>query len=99
MVGLGLLFRFESRWESEDEVAVYMEETFPAAMDGLPVDWWRAVRFDATGFGVIADFTEVAAEREHVGDRIAGALREIEDLLQAPPAVMSFDVLAPRIPA
>jgi hypothetical protein len=31
----------------------------------------------------------LAAEREHVGDRIAEALREIEDLLQAPPAVTS----------
>jgi hypothetical protein len=99
MVGLGLVFRFESKWESEDEVATYMEETFPAAMDGLPTEWWRAVRFDTTTFGVIADFSDAAAEREHVGDLIAEALRDIEDLLEAPPTVASFDVLAPRIPA
>jgi hypothetical protein len=54
--------------------------------------------FNTTTFGVIADFSDTAAEREHVGDRIVEALRDIEDLLEAPPTVASFDVLAPRIP-
>ncbi|MEA2428302.1 MAG: hypothetical protein QOF37_1930 [Thermoleophilaceae bacterium] len=91
----GLLFRLEADWDKEDDLARFLETELPALMDGLPLTGWYSIRFGPTSFGVFDAFTDEAAERGHVGDRIAAALKERSDLLKSPPAVESFDVLAP----
>jgi hypothetical protein len=98
MVTVGLLFRLSAKWDKEGEVARYMEESLPTALDGLPEGSWLAMRFDTTSFGVLATFSDAAAEQEHVGERVATALREIAPALEATPAVQSFDVIAPKVP-
>jgi hypothetical protein len=92
----GLLFRLEADWDKEDDLAQFLETELPALMDGLPLTGWYSIRFGPTSFGVFDAFSDEAAERGHVGDRIAAALKERSDLLKSPPAVESFDVLAPR---
>jgi hypothetical protein len=91
----GLHFRLEAGWQSEDELAAFLEARLPERLYELPLTAAYAVRYGTTSFGVFAFFEADAAQRDHVGRRLAEVLREQEGLLTTT-AVEGFDVLAAK---
>jgi hypothetical protein len=95
MTDVGLELRFETRMDSEDEVARFLSGELPRTLAEPPVSSWTVVRYGARRFGVLVTFPVDAGQEEHVGDRIAAVLRErAGTLFASPPVVESFDVLA-----
>ena len=94
---VGLLFRLEATWGSEDELAALLDGELRSTLDELPLTASFAVRFGPTSFGLFAVFADEAGRAAHVGERIAAALRAHEDLLAATPAVEGFDVVAATV--
>jgi hypothetical protein len=95
MATVGLLFRLETSWGKEDEAARFLEHGLTTVLEDVPVTAWFAVRFGPTSFGVFHAFPDEAGQQNHVGDRIAAALREHgAGLFVQTPAVDGFDVLS-----
>ena len=92
---VGLLFRLSARADTKDDVARFLENDLPAALDGVPMNAWAALRFELLQFGVFVAFSEREGQRAHTGDRVAAALRDqLSDLLAETPRVEGFDLLA-----
>ncbi len=60
---------------------------------------WFAVRFDAQTFAIFDAFNSEAGRRAHLNGAVAAALMaHAEDLLAAPPQILSPSVLADKLP-
>jgi hypothetical protein len=91
---VGLLFRFETSWRKEDDLARFLEDELSTALGELPVSASFVVRFGPTSFGIFVAYPDEAGQEAHVGDRIATALRDHGADLAETPTVEGFDVLS-----
>jgi quinol monooxygenase YgiN len=100
MVSVGLLVRLSAKPGKEDEVESFLQGGLALVEDEPATTAWFAVRFGPTEFGIFDAFPDDAGRQAHLQGRVAEALMaQASDLLAAPPAIETVDVLADKLPA
>jgi quinol monooxygenase YgiN len=99
MVNLGLLVRLEAKPGKESEVETFLRESLLIAQEEPLTITWFAIRLGPSTFGIFDGFPNEIGRQEHLSGKIAATLKEkASDLLNQPPAIEKFDVIAAKLP-
>jgi quinol monooxygenase YgiN len=99
MLSLALFARLEAKPGKEEEVARFLGAGLEMAKQEETTPLWFALRLGRTTFAVFDAFADEQGRQNHLHGRIAQALMaKAPDLLAAPPAIESADVLGAKLP-
>lgn len=98
MVTVGLFVRLEAKAGKEEEVAQFLKSALPLVMDEPGTVVWFAVRLGGSSFAIFDAFPSDAGRQAHLAGAVAAALTaNADELLAAPPAIESVDMLAVKL--
>lgn len=98
MVTVGLFVRLEAKAGKEEEVAQFLKSALPLVMDEPGTVVWFAVRLGGSSCAIFDAFPSDAGRQAHLAGAVAAALTaNADELLAAPPAIESVDMLAVKL--
>jgi quinol monooxygenase YgiN len=99
MVTRGLLVRLDARSGQSKAVEDFLVSALPMVNDEPATTAWFAVRFGRSDYGIVDVFPDDAGLAAHLAGPVATALMErAEALLDQPPSIRKFDILAEKVP-
>jgi quinol monooxygenase YgiN len=99
MITKGLIVRLEARPGKEAELTTFLEGALPLVQEEPETVAWLALRIDAVSFAIVDVFPDEEGRRAHLDGAVAAALMAgADELLAAPPQIVTADVLAAKVP-
>lgn len=99
-VSVGLFLRLVAKSGREEDVANFLRNALPIINDEPATIAWFAVRFDQRTFGIFDAFPDEAGRKAHMTGLVADMLRaQWTDLLDGPPSVEKWNLLATKLPS
>jgi hypothetical protein len=96
----GLLVRLQVKHRKEPDVEEFLRLALPIVQDEPNTLAWFAVRFGRHEYGIVDFFPDAQARTDHLNGLVGKALDERgHELFSEGPQIISFDVLAAKMPA
>ncbi|MFT5916080.1 MAG: quinol monooxygenase YgiN [Bacteroidia bacterium] len=97
MVKFGLLVRLKAKQGKEQEVADFIADALPLAMEEPDTATWYAIKIDSSTFGIFDTFSHESGREAHLAGKIAAALMaNAPELLAEAPVIEKIDILAAK---
>ena len=92
---LGLLVRLQAKTGKEQEVANFITNALPLAIDEPETITWYAIKIDSSTFGIFDTFPHEEGRQAHLTGKIANALMaNASELLAQDPTIEKVKILA-----
>jgi len=99
MIKKALFVRLEAKPGKEAEVADFLRNGLPLALQEPGTIMWFAIQMGPTTFGIFDSFSDEIGRQAHLAGRIAQALMaKAADLFSQPPSIEKADILAAKFP-
>lgn len=97
MVNFALQVRLKAKAGKEIEVANFITEALPLALDEPDTTTWYAIKIDESTFGIFDTFPHEEGRQAHLTGKIANALMaNASELLAEEPQIEKVDILAAK---
>jgi quinol monooxygenase YgiN len=94
---LGLLVRLQAKTGKEQEVANFITNALPLAIDEPETITWYAIKIDSSTFGIFDTFPHEEGRQAHLTGKIANALMaNASELLAQAPTIEKVEILASK---
>ncbi|MHA7056494.1 putative quinol monooxygenase [Aquimarina sp. M1] len=92
-----LLVRLQAKTGKEQDVANFITNALPLAIDEPDTMTWYAIKIDASTFGIFDTFPHEEGRQAHLTGKIANALMaNASELLAEDPTIEKVDILAAK---